>query len=459
MKNIKICYVPFASHNRNGIEKYLEEKAREGWMLEKLTDFLWKFRRIEPKKMRFSVTYFPKASDFDTKPSDEQESFYDLCEHSGWKLVTSDAQIQIFCSEEENPTPIETDAVLEVATIHSAKKKYLITNYIITVLGLIHFITYLMLFFQNPIAFLSKGEMFISTFCSLMIPTLYAVEIGKYYAWYKKAKRTAELNGEFIETKGRENFQHITPCLLILDVIFYIFSTIDSKKTIIALIFASIAFGAVILAVLIHIMMKKLKASTKLNRTLIIVLVSLIVSCGMGTLIYSINDSKSVLYAKRDTAEIYEYNGLTHKTYHDDIPLKIEDLTETDYEGYSYQIVSYDKSVLVEQIVVKQRPRADALKNPSLDYSVVTPKAPFLYNFCKNEMFDIWKRNYGEDVEKCKIDASPWKAKEAYQVKYCDEMTNTFLICYENNIVQISFEYDWQVTAEQMEIVAQKLGK
>ena len=54
-------------------------------------------------------------------------------------------------------------------------------------------------------------------------------------------------------------------------------------------------------------------------------------------------------------------------------------------------------------------------------------------------------------------DADPWGAKEVYRL-YSEEgwWTYTYLLCYEERIIQIRF--DWEPTAEQMEIVSQKLN-
>ena len=61
--------------------------------------------------------------------------------------------------------------------------------------------------------------------------------------------------------------------------------------------------------------------------------------------------------------------------------------------------------------------------------------------------------------ELIKIDATPWGANEAYQLKLGGEMQMLFPLCYDNCIVEIGFDWDWQLTSEQMKIVAEKLGK
>ena len=96
MKDTRRFFSLFTYYDKNGIERYLERKAVEGWMLEKMSAFGWRFRRIAPQKIHFSVNYFPKASAFDAEPGEQQLMFQDFCAHTGWKLADSAAQIQVF---------------------------------------------------------------------------------------------------------------------------------------------------------------------------------------------------------------------------------------------------------------------------------------------------------------------------------------------------------------------------
>lgn len=126
MRKYKYMRAQFTFYDRTGIQRILEEKAEKGWLLDKVSNFGWRFRRIEPKKIHFAVTYFPPASAYDSRPSERQQDLIDFCDHSGWKLIATAAQMQIFCNEQENPVPIETDPVIELENIHkSAKKNYL----------------------------------------------------------------------------------------------------------------------------------------------------------------------------------------------------------------------------------------------------------------------------------------------------------------------------------------------
>lgn len=123
MKDTRRFFPLFKFYAKEQIEKYLEKKAADGWFLEKMEGLGWKFRKGEPKKLTYSVNYFAKASAYDPAPSADQEAYYELCSYAGWNLAASNAQMQVFCTELEDATPIETDAVLEIQSIHKSVKK------------------------------------------------------------------------------------------------------------------------------------------------------------------------------------------------------------------------------------------------------------------------------------------------------------------------------------------------
>ena len=101
MRNRKRRMEFFSFYNHTSITAHLEKMARKGWLLEEIRRNTWIYRRIEPKKLRFAVSYYPKASEFDPEPSEEQKTFLEFCAHTGWKLVCTSAQMQVFCNFED----------------------------------------------------------------------------------------------------------------------------------------------------------------------------------------------------------------------------------------------------------------------------------------------------------------------------------------------------------------------
>lgn len=128
MKGKKREYNLYSFYDRTGIQKHLEVMAEQGWMLEKIGQLFWHYRRIEPKRIRFAVSYFPSASTFDPKPSEKQETFREFCEHAGWKLAADSAQLEIYWNEDENAIPLVTDALVELETIHKSAMKTIVLS-------------------------------------------------------------------------------------------------------------------------------------------------------------------------------------------------------------------------------------------------------------------------------------------------------------------------------------------
>lgn len=465
MKKTKRKWVPFSFYDRTGIQTYLEKQARQGWLLEKISALGWKFRRVEPKEIRFAVTYFPKASVFDPEPSEQQLLFWDFCAQTGWKLAASSAQLQVFYNEQEDPVPIETDATIEVANIHAAAKKDFLPQYgLLLLTGLLQMVLFGWRLHSDFPGELSSNASLFTGLSWLLLLALCVAEIAGYFRWYRRAKAAAELDGSFLETRGHTRMQ-----LVVLVMIFVAFGAMlvsygSSEMTAVALTSIGVMLALTALIVGISELMKRWKLSAKVNRT-VTILMTLVISFGVaGALLIAIVSRIGAGWRDQDVAETYEYKGMVWNVYDDDLPLIIEDLIDTDYEAYSYHLQTERESVLAGQKVAVQRPRMDALEQPQLEYTVTTVKVPLLYGWCKQALLEEFAHNYGhpdpeDDLWKQEkaVDPVPWKANEAYQLYLGGDAMQRYLLCYDTCIVEIDFEHDWEVTAEQMNTVAEKL--
>ena len=462
MKDRKRRFVTFTFYDRTSIENYLEKQAAEGWLLEKTSAFGWVFRRIEPAKLHFAVTYFPGASAFDPGPSDRQLRFQEFCAHTGWELIASNAQIQIFCNRREDPIPIETDPEIELENIHaSVKKSFLPTYFLDLLLGVMQVWMFFQRFSQDPIGALASTPSLLSLVLWGLLIVATGSELVLYYRWRSRAKAAAR-DGNFLETKSTVSFQY---SILGLSILALICLALSYSSRVITLSMAATVVGILgitALMVLLSNLMKKRKFSSAANRNITLgtaVLLSLVFCAVLiGVIFGSIRDNADL----REGAETYEYNGWTFVEYHDELPLTIEDLMETDYEEYSYEAWTDESSFLLSRYEATQEPRYDALDQPELQYRVVTVKVPGLYDFCLEQMFEEFSHNYGypEDTEGWEVhqavDPAPWDADAAYQLILGGEAQERYLLCYEDRIVEIDFS--WTPTEAQMEVVGQILG-
>lgn len=461
MKDRKRKIMPFTFYDRTGIERKLETQAAKGWLLEKCSAAGWIYRRIEPAKIHFSVVYFPAADAFDPHPSEKQVRFQEFCEHTGWELIASNVQMQIFCNRRENPIPIETDPVIEVENIHKSVKKTMFPAYFSNlVLGVMQIGLAAQRFSWDPLTeLLSLPSMLATLFWSLDV-VFWTILLGVYFHWYIRAKKAA-MDGLFLETKSTDGFQFLMLGTTTLALICMYLSFGSWTVLLVGLLMVVGILGLTAVMVWMSNCMKKRNVSAKTNRLItyaFAIVMSLVLCGGVIWLVVSVRMEE---HDKTAEAEIYEYNGWTYYVYDDPIPLRIENLIKTDYAGYSYEIISDASSPLLSRYEARQKTRYDALAEPEMQYRIVHVKAPFLYNWVLEMMLEEFDHNYAYPDEPDwkddrSIDPDPWGAEQAYQLYLGDEAHYRYLLCYEDRIIEI--DLDWEPTTDDMAIVNQKLN-
>lgn len=465
MKNTKRILAQFTFYDRTGIQKLLEKQAQKGWLLEKMSSLGWKFRRIEPQKIHYAVTYFPEASMFDPEPSEKQKSFWDLCKHTGWKLAANNAQMQIFYNESENPVPIETDPETELETIEkSAKKSFLVSYYILTACTVLQIALGLWQFITDPVEYLSLNSSLFSALCWTALLAMCLMEIIGYFCWRKKARKAIEETGSFIETRGYRNIQLALMWVVLAIFVVFLFS-IEWKFAIIAVV-TSVSIGCTSAAVWgFSALLKKFKVSAKANRIATIIAIGVVSVGASAFMIFTVlNMVMDAGWFDKEPAYTYEYKGRQWKVYDDELPLMVEDMTETDYDGYSTNWYG-SESVLLSKHDAYQRPRMGDLDQPYLQYTMVKVKLPFLYNFAHSQMLKDFPSNHGVTADEydfferaVEIDAAKWGAEYAYQIYLGDNPCEEYLLCYNSCIIELHPDLDMELTPQIKANVGKVLG-
>ena len=464
MKDRKRVLSKYSFYDRTHIQQYLEDMASKGWMLEKITSFYWQFKAIEPQTLHFSINYFPPASEFDAEPSEQLLTIRDYCAHAGWEFVTASAQMQIYCNAQENPTPIETDALVEVETINKAmKKNFLPSQIVLLILGVLQMILHVNMFRINPIGYFTNASNFVATFCWLVVIAMCSLEVFGYLRWYKKARHAAEVDGAFIETPSH---RHIILSMLgaVMMVFLLWILTLQSRDMyfVVGVLTAGFVFIFWFTGVVMK-WMKRKKVSAKVSR---IATVAISFTCGflllVGAIFGMIHAINSDWFADDARQDTYEYQGHTFNVYHDELPLYIEDLMETDYTQYSTYWEGHETFLLGEYEAF-QRPRMDALNEPSLRYDVYYIKWGALYDLCLNELIHQYDDRYEDDVPMewrdnfRAVDAKAWNANIVYQKYTGDTPNEQYILCYDDIIVYLTPGFE--LTAAQKPIVSEKLNK
>ena len=449
MKTTKRRLEFFSFYDHTGIEAHLERMAQKGWLLEKIGNFTWHYRRIEPQALTFSVCYFPKASLFDPGPSEEQEMFYDFCRHTGWTLAAASAQMQVFYNERANPVPIDTDPALEVDAIHkSAKKSFLLSQGLLAAVAVMNSAMFLLRLRDDPIRTLSSPASVFLAVCWPMLFLMIGVDVGSYFWWRFRARKAAA-QGRFLETKSHPVFQKICLVVVMAVLLWWLFAMAGEQSPTVAvltgLLIAAYALS-VGLVLRVRELLKRRKASAESNRA-----VTIAACVGLSILL-----TAAVPFI---VINGFGYDRNAHAVHPDDPVLRMEDLMETDYDYYRNDWQS--QSPLLACFEANQAPWkpeeiADA---PSLSYTAAVVKFPPVYDVCKNHLlYENDTRETGFQPVKCyaPIVPAPWGAQEAYQFVMDGEAITLYLLCYEDRIVKLRL--DWEPAPGQMAIVGEKLG-
>lgn len=462
MKEIKRCFCNFSFYDQQAIQKKLEEMTEKGWMLEKAGSFMWTYKRMEPKKLRFSITCFPGASDFNPAPTEGELTKIDYCRQDGWILVTSWGVMQIFYNENEDAVPIETEPVTQVENIRrSLKKNVLLPQLVLCGMMGFSLAMRISMWKRDPVGELADPVSLYTVFMFgvLILACLY--EIGFCVFWSRKARAAAQNDGVFLPIQSRPMASWI---LLALSALF-MFLALNALRGPLGL--AMLWLCAIpLITVMGNIITKRLKAwgvSRRINFAVSIGSVLLMTFFLLGLMIASIIQGGSHFNSEKTVVGTYELYGRTREIYNDPLLLEIEDLA--DVSAQWSKEADHQETFLLSNTEYRQYAVPidgnDRVDECELEYTITEVKQEFLYDFIKRAVLNSRQDEVHNDFVFTDhyepIDASIWNADDAYQLHWSDSVLNTYLIFWGNRIVEIKFY--WEPTPEQIAITVEKLGE
>ena len=197
MKHYEPLLYPFYDHT--GIVGHLETMAAKGWLLEKAGG-LWKYAPCEPQKLRYAVTYFPDTEEGGGK----EELFRDLCREAGWEFVTKYKEMQIFRANCPFPTPLDTEPMVQVETIHASMKRVELSGLFSSLLNACLVIAWFFVYdgLYGLAWFLSSGLFLTILLCAVLKISTDLWQFLVYCRWHRRAAAAAK-KGVFLPTRSR----------------------------------------------------------------------------------------------------------------------------------------------------------------------------------------------------------------------------------------------------------------
>ena len=449
MKNHRYCLEFFAFYDHTAIQRRVEEMAAQGWLLEKPGNFLWIYRRTEPRRLHAAVTYFPTASPFDPSPSQGELTMEEFCAQDGWRLLARWGQMQIFVSQEEDPVPIDTDPMTQVETVHRSMKRAMLPGHLVLAAVILWQLWFQLLQFrQDPVGFLASTSSLLGVpmWLLLLLATLY--EIFFYFWWHRKAVRGAA-DGFFLPVRTNR----LASALLLGGAIFLLlFSAIGSRSRLGILLGGCALYGVTILLTgRVREMMKRRGAPKMATMVVTIGLAAIFASLSVWGMVAA--TIRGNLWREHPPAETYEFSGHTFSVYHDPLPLTVADLTAPGDVRYSTQAEREETFLLARTRYSQDTLLGEARGAPELTYTIIEVKAPFLYPRC---LASVTKEDPLFETQYRPAEAGPWGAAAAYQMYRHGEPTSWYLLLWEDRLAEVRLE-DLPLTPQRMAVIGEKL--
>lgn len=444
----------YSFHDHTGITHHLEKMALKGWLLDR-TGFFWTYRRAPRQRVRYAVTYFPSSSDFNPTLPEKEAIFRDFCESAGWEFVAQAGEMQIFRSFHPDPTPLDTEPMVQVETIHrSMKGSHLKNQAAIAALMLLQMAMLLVRLVSDPLSVLKYGGNLMSIFSGALLLLEVGFETVSYFRWHKKALRAAE-EGSFLPTAGRRWPMALYMIFLLLVALSYV-AILGGKYLLIFLGTLAGIFGAVAIG---RALQKHLKARGVKSRTNRILSASL--SGGMALVFMFVILGISVYSTIQDrhdgAEEYYVAPSRTHYAYHDQLPLYMEDLVEVDGTAYSNRLYESGSFLLTEtQVNIHRRfDREDEENIPrSLEYTLWRSPFPAILDLAVEDRLEWYSGRIA--LEQHYVPLAPAFGAEAIWQLYDGESArDQYLLRFEDCVIEIDF--DFPPTVEQMTAAVEKL--
>lgn len=457
MKDKKLRIENHQFYDFDTIECHLAKMAAKGWRLERIGRMGWHYRRAPAKKLTYAVEYFEKGSDFHAALPESQRTFVEYCEDAGWQLVGTWAQMMILVSEDENPTPIETEPATRLEAIRRAMwKNFLPGSIIMAVLSVLQILMNLSQFFRSPIDAWSGFALY-GTVAWLLLGLLFGTRLVDYGLWVRRAKRAVE-NGMALP---RSNARWISAgdhvVLVLITVLLILQFAGKSLRYILPGVMMFVGFYVnLFLTDRLREFMKRKHVGTTVNRIVSVAFCGLFTAALTSGMVWYIIAHPE---PKPESAGTYTYEvheGLTRTVTleRDPMLLTLEDLT-----AVTSAAVSYESQVNSTPFLALTTYRQYCYDDSDFfKYEVLDVHWGAIYDMCLDEWLDEVNEDRLFDHRWEPLDPAPWGAERVWQEYWneYDEYSGTYLIGWNDRIILL--EFDEPLTDEQIAIAAAKLA-
>lgn len=410
-----------------------EKMESEGWRLTSL-GYLAEYRRCEPGKARYSAELLDAIIPAGSGIPERFREYINLCEQTGWFLVSHFGPLCIFRTENANAPDIISDPEEKLHIIKKAMMRVFISRMFVIPLLFMQF--FLMIFFIKSPAVIATTQLLISqiTFVLFFVGYFLLYDI-QFLLWYRKAKRAVR-DGRPIPYKDTKAVKRTMTRekLLIAAVLF--------APILVALPLAmrgeytTLRHAMMVFIVVAGIMLAYRFRKTRHFSTSKIFIIA-IAGLGALTIIFGVTEIvvRFAIPPKPPIAAITSDARGAFVPNRTRIPVTISDLAPV--TGEVVNEIDGDSSILATLYEYKSTVGDSEADFISLSYKIYYSPIPGLIDSYVRTL-EKEDAEYGYGMPWEWIDAKPWGAKEAYQLAFDGD----YILVYDKYVLVVNLYTD-----------------
>lgn len=416
-RETKRVFFNFLPYECAAAEEYLELMAEKGWLLQSIKGPFLIFKKIELKKIKYSVDVLHKVSIFDRKDSDAALEYREYCKAAGWNYVCQKGKIQIFYTEDDKKTiSIHTDENEKFKSVFKASLYDVGSQFFITLLFI--FNLYMQLFLGDAGFALAYNFGVLSIMVMFSIIIINSIEVISFFLWVIKASSKLKENkfmpyNNYKKLRIKNIFKNAySLIILFISLKFLVFDNQVSNGFNIFLLMI-ICIPAIILIYVKRFINKK-RYSKNINMA--ITISSMLVSLYLVLMLTGVILFRSITIIEQSK-----------------VPTKKVSLTLMDF-GYKVNdntspYISFDKSILAQRIHYSSN-----YEDNYLDYTIFQSQFPWVIKFDENRLLSRLNK-YGIDLKQ-----EGTNLPSDIRV-YSDSKKRTFVLVSEDRVVDITKDF------------------
>lgn len=312
-KDIKRELFVFSTVDYYSLKEYFEERARNGWLIDKIKFNIAIYKRIEPTNLNFLVDVYPNI--YKTIAKEDIKSYKSLYEDAGWSHAISSNNLHIFYSKkEDNLLSVQTQEEINQRIVEKPLRPELMGM----ILNTLSVVLYLSIYFPYDYDNLFSNISMVMPFCLPLLFLNGVASAAKDLFWFIRAKKNIKTNKplpktnlKMSKTLGAISFVFTYTLLIMIIIALVLDLTINASR---------IAFLIVplILVPIISITYNKEVKSLEISKIIKISKVLLISFAGVILFAFTILIVSRVSSSNNEDLKP-GYIGLTHEDFNSKI--------------------------------------------------------------------------------------------------------------------------------------------